>query len=266
MAEPIYATASDGYDELFARATQLFIPPLLHAAHVAAGQTVLDVATGTGAAARAAADVVGSTGSVIAGDVSPTMLETARRNLSGLPVTLELLDGEALPYSENRFDAVICQLGLMFFANPARGLSEFYRVLRNGGWTAVSVTTTPERSLFARVGAVIARHAPERADTLNRFFSIPTAERLRSLIGGAGFCEVEVQAERRGIEFASFDAYFNGIENGATLSGQEFVKLLPNLQRLVRDEVREGLGAPEDGERFAIEMEVLIGRGRRQSG
>jgi ubiquinone/menaquinone biosynthesis C-methylase UbiE len=61
--------ASEGYDELFARATQLFIPALLRAAHLAVGQVVLDVATGTGAAARAVADVVGTMGSVIAGDV-----------------------------------------------------------------------------------------------------------------------------------------------------------------------------------------------------
>jgi ubiquinone/menaquinone biosynthesis C-methylase UbiE len=89
------------------------------------------------------------------------MLEKARQNLKEIPVILELLDGQALPYPDNRFDTVICQLGLMFFTNPARGLSEFHRILRNGGWTAVSVSTTPERSLFARIGAVIARHAPE---------------------------------------------------------------------------------------------------------
>ncbi len=88
MAEPIYAGASEGYDELFERATQLFVPALLRAAHVAAGCGVLDVATGTGAAARAAAEVVGSNGSVIGGDISPTMLEVARRNLKGLPITL----------------------------------------------------------------------------------------------------------------------------------------------------------------------------------
>ncbi|WP_348643352.1 class I SAM-dependent methyltransferase [Rhizobium laguerreae] len=266
MAEPIYAGASEGYDELFARATQLFIPSLLRAAHIESGQTVLDVATGTGAAARAAMDVVGSSGSVIAGDASPTMLEAARRNLKELPVRLEILDGQELPYPDNRFDAVICQLGLMFFNDPARGLSEFYRVLRNGRWAAVSVTTTAERSLFARIGAVIARHAPEKAEKLNRFFSIPTTERLRSLMGGAGFREVEIQTESREIEFASFDGYFSGIEKGATLSGQEFVQLSPSVQRRVRDEVRDSLGVPDDGRRLVIEMEVLIGSGRRQSG
>jgi ubiquinone/menaquinone biosynthesis C-methylase UbiE len=264
VAEPIYAGASEGYDELFAKATQLFIPALLRAAHVASGQTVLDVATGTGAAARAAVDLVGPSGTVIAGDVSQTMLQAARRNLKGLPIRLESLDGQALPYPDNHFDAVICQLGLMFFSDPARGLSEFHRVLRNGGWAAVSVTTTPKRSLFARIGAVIALHAPERAEKLNRFFSISTAERLRSLIRGAGFREVEIQTECRGIEFASFDAYFGGIEKGATLSGQEFVQLSPSVQRRVRNEVRDGLGAPDDGQPLVVEMEVLIGFGHRK--
>jgi ubiquinone/menaquinone biosynthesis C-methylase UbiE len=264
MVEPIYAGGSKGYDELMARATQLFIPALLRAAHIDLGQLVLDVATGTGAAARAVVDVVGPSGSVVAGDISPPMLEAARRNL--LPVRLETFDGQALPYGDNRFDAVICQLGLMLFDDPARGLSEFHRVLRKGGWTAVSVTTTAERSLFARIGAVITRHAPERAEKLNRFFSIPTAERLRSLMGGAGFRKVETQTISRGIEFASFDAYFSGIEKGATLSGQEFVQLPPNLQRRVRDEVWNGLGAPEDGQPFVIEMEVLIGCGCRRLG
>jgi ubiquinone/menaquinone biosynthesis C-methylase UbiE len=266
VTESIYAGASEGYDELFARATQLFIPALLRAAHIASGHRVLDVATGTGAAARAATDLVGSSGSVIGGDISPSMLEAARRNLKGLPVKLEVLDGQALPYPEGRFDAVICQLGLMFFTDPARGLSEFYRVLRKGGWTAVSVATTPERSLFARIGAVIARHVPDRAEKLNRFFAIPDEERLRSLISGAGFRSVDVQAESRAIEFASFAAYFSGIEKGATLSGQEFVQLPPDLRRRIRDEVREGLGIADDDQRLVIDMEVLIGSGRRQSG
>jgi hypothetical protein len=87
---------------------------------------------------------------------------------------------------------------------------------------------------------------------------------LHSLIGGAGFREIEVQTESRSIEFASFDAYFSGIEKGATLSGQEFVQLSPSLQRRVRKEVWEELGAPDKHQRLVIDMEVLIGSGRRQ--
>ncbi len=152
----------------------------------------------------------------------------------------------------------------MFFNDPTRGLSEFHRVLRNGGRVAVSVTTTPERSLFARIGSVIARHVPDKAEKLNRFFSIPTAERLRRLISDAGFCEVAVQSESRLIEFPSFDAYFGGIEKGATLSGQEFVQLPSALQSRIRDEVRQGLGVASDSQEITIDMEILIGSGRRE--
>jgi hypothetical protein len=88
---------------------------------------------------------------------------------------------------------------------------------------------------------------------------------MHSLIAGAGFHEIEVETVCRSVEFASFDAYFSGIEKGATLSGQEFVQLSPKLQRRVRKEVWEGLGALGDGQRLVIDMEVLIGSGRRQA-
>ena len=266
MTEAIYAGASDGYDELFARATRLFIPALLRAGRVTPGQKVLDVATGTGAAALAAADLVGRAGSVTAGDISPSMLEAARHNLKDTSIDLRLLDGQALPFLDACFDAVICQLGLMFFPDPARGLSEFRRVLVPGGWAAVSVTTVPNRSLFARIGAVVARYAPESAEKLNRFFSIPDPTRMRALIESAGFHEIDARMESRSIAFDSFAAYFRGTENGAGLTGQEFVRLPADLQHRVRDEVRQGLGIERDDQRVVIEMDVLIGSGRRPPG
>ncbi|MER9239127.1 methyltransferase domain-containing protein [Mesorhizobium sp. M0019] len=222
---------------------------------------MLDVATGTGAAAQAAAIIVGRSGAVIGGDISPAMLESAKRNLKDQPITLATFDAHALPYEDRRFDAVTCQLGLMFFSDQLGALSEFRRVLRPNGWTAVSVTTTPERSLFARIGAVIARYAPEKAERLNRFFSIPDATCLHNLLHRAGFRKIDVQLETRPIKFASFDDYFSGIAKGATLSGQEYVQLPQDTKRIVREEVWRGLASPGAGEPLTIEMDVLIGSG-----
>ena len=56
MTETLYVGGATGYDQMFARITEAFIPALLHAAQIAEGQRILDVATGTGAAARAAKD------------------------------------------------------------------------------------------------------------------------------------------------------------------------------------------------------------------
>jgi ubiquinone/menaquinone biosynthesis C-methylase UbiE len=263
MSEPLYSTTSDGYDALFGRVTRLFIPALLQAARIVPGHDVLDVATGTGAAAQVAAAIVGPAGSVIGGDISPSMLNVARRNLQGTGIGLALFDGHALPYGDAQFDAVTCQLGIMFFDDQALGLSEFRRVLRFGGWTAVSVTPTPERSLFGRIGLAIGRHVPAKAELFSRFFSIPSGERLGGLFAGAGFRDVQVQSESREIAFASFDDYFRGTDEGAGLSGQEYVRLPQELRPIVREEVRQSLPQPGPGEPLVISMGVLIGSGRK---
>jgi ubiquinone/menaquinone biosynthesis C-methylase UbiE len=263
MTEPLYASGAAGYDDLFARVTRAFIPALLEAAQIAAGQRVLDVATGTGAAAQAAAELVGPGGQVIAGDISRTMLDVARCNLKNTRIRFEQCDGQALPFPHARFDRVICQLGLAFFDDPARGLAEFNRVLVPAGRTAVSINSTPERSLYTRIGTVIGQHVPAKAEQLNRYASIRTARRLRALLQGAGFTEVAVHSEVRSFAFASFDDYFAGIEAGAGIAGQEYVKLPPDLRQAVREDIRRSFPGEATGAPFAVDMEVLVGSGRK---
>ena len=258
--EPLFAGTAEGYDELFGRVTRLFIPTLLSAAEIEAGHRVLDVATGTGAAAQGAAALAGSTGLVVAGDISPHMLEIARCNLNSTGVELHCIDGQELPFADNEFDAVICQLGLMFFDDQVRGLSEFRRVLRPGCCSAVSVTTTPERSLFGRIGPIIGRHVPDKAAALNKFFSVPNSARLFALFAAAEFHDIRVRHESRVISFKSFDDYFAGIEKGAGLGGQEYVKLPEELRQIVREEVRRTLPTEVPLE---INMEVLVASGRK---
>ncbi len=143
--------AAAEYDRAFSHVSEHFLPFLLGAARLAPGMRVLDVATGTGLGAQAALAIVGPSGFVTATDVSPAMVEKARTRPAVAPnVSVSVEDGQSLPFPDASFDAVICSLGLMFFPDPQRGLSEFYRVLRPGGRAALSVPTTPERSLLQR--------------------------------------------------------------------------------------------------------------------
>jgi ubiquinone/menaquinone biosynthesis C-methylase UbiE len=164
--------AAAGYDRAFAHVTTHFLPLLLRAAHVAPGMRVLDVATGTGLAAEAALGIVGATGHVTAADLSPAMVEKARRRLGNAAnVSVVVEDGQALSFSNESFNAVICSLGLMFFPDPLRGLSQFHRVLCSGGCAAVSVNTVPERSYNNRINLAIARHVPSDGGCCPRLFA-----------------------------------------------------------------------------------------------
>jgi len=206
MAELSYgAEAAAGYDRAFSHVSAYFLPVLLRAAALAPGHSVLDVATGTGIAAEAAIGIVGSEGSVIATDISPEMVDRARERLDLLPnVTVAVEDGQALSFSDESFDAVVCSLGLMFFPDPGRALRGFHRVLRLGGRAAVSVLTVPERSYSGRINVIVARHVPELAQAAARTFALGDATRLRLLFAEAGFRDIESGTEKHTFILPSF--------------------------------------------------------------
>jgi ubiquinone/menaquinone biosynthesis C-methylase UbiE len=97
-------------------------------AGVRAGESVLDVACGTGFATRAASKVVGPKGRVVGLDINPNMLAMARSIPHDENVSWERGSALELPYNDNEFDAVICQQGVQFFPDTGAGLTEMARV------------------------------------------------------------------------------------------------------------------------------------------
>jgi ubiquinone/menaquinone biosynthesis C-methylase UbiE len=262
MSQLMYdATAAAGYERGFARISSHFVPFLLEAGRVGPKQRILDVATGTGLAAEVALGIVGAAGHVTATDISEQMTQRARERLSNATnVSIRVEDGQALGLPDNSFDAVLCSLGLMFFPDPARGLAEFFRVLRPGGYAAVSVNTVPERSYNTRINTIIARHVPSQAAAADRLFSLGEA-RLRALFATAGFRNVEMTAKSHHFGVPSFDEYFDHVERGWGSSGLLYVALPEDTKRAVREDVRRHIG--DQGGPLEIEVEFRFASGQK---
>ena len=116
-------------------------------AGVRRGDVVVDIASGTGAVARAAARAAGPDGQVIATDISARMLAYADTSPRPGAAGVEILVGSALDLDlpDASADVVLCQQGLQFMDDPVAVLRECCRVLRPGGVVAVAVWAAGER-------------------------------------------------------------------------------------------------------------------------
>ena len=142
---------------------------LIEDAELIDGNTVLDVACGAGEPSLTIAEIVGPTGSVVCTDVAPEMVaaaesEAQRRGLKN--VAFRQCAGDALPFENNSFDAVVCRLGVMFFPDPLAGLREMLRVAKSKGALALAVWGKSELNPFSYVITnVVARYCEaQRAD------------------------------------------------------------------------------------------------------
>jgi ubiquinone/menaquinone biosynthesis C-methylase UbiE len=262
-AAPGRAVDTSAYDGYIGRWSRLFVPAVLAAAEIAPGYRVLDISTGTGEAALMALPIVGASGLVIGADISHAMVAAARDRLNEPSFWPVAADGQALPFADGSFDAVICELGLQFFPDPALGLLECRRVLHLGGCAAACVISTPDRAPMAGILAdVISRFLPKQRNILYFSFALADPRRLEQLLASAGFRDIRVEREIREYVIHSFDDYWEPIEAGIGSLPQAYLSLANADRRSVREEVRARLSRVESDGRLRMSLEMLIASGR----
>lgn len=193
---------------------------LCEAVDLHAGQRVLDVATGSGntalAAARRFCEVTGL-------DYVPALLEDGRKRASAekLEVTFVEGDAEHLPFPDASFDTVLSTLGVMFAPNQEQAASELLRVCRSGGKIGL-VNWSPDGSL-GEMFRTIGKHVPP-APGLKPPMLWGTEERVRELFGN-GIASLQVTKR-------SFFYRYRSIQHWMEVFGTYYGPIVKALQAL----------------------------------
>src|SRR5690349_914674 len=246
------------------RWSRLYVPTLLAQAGVEAGHRVLDVATGTGEVAIVVASRVGASGKVVGIDVSRPMLAVAAGKIAERPIVLLEMDAQALAFKDDSFDAVVCQLGLMFMRDAASALQEWARVLRSRSRLAVCVYATPDRvPLYGILMDELMHRLPDQRDVLYQPSALADAGLLERLFAQAGLKAVRVIEETRVHRFASFDEYWRPFRAGGGRHGQLYTRLAVAARREVEAAVRDRMGRFGVAGRLEIPADVFMAVGER---
>lgn len=170
---------------------------MLDMAGVGPGARVIDVASGAGSQTLLAAERVGDEGRVLATDISQTMLRHVEDavDAAGLSNVSTLAGAaEELALEPEGFDAAICRLGLMLFADPVQALRRLHRALRPGGRIAVVVFTTPSANpMMSRPMEILLRHAGKAPPAAGKpgIFALGSPGALETALAAGGFVGVE---------------------------------------------------------------------------
>jgi demethylmenaquinone methyltransferase/2-methoxy-6-polyprenyl-1,4-benzoquinol methylase len=185
------------------------------------GDSVLDVAGGTGDVARLFAQRVGETGSVVLTDINRSMLQAGRDRLidDGVILPAAQCDAERLPFSDESFDCVSVAFGLRNMTHKELALGEMLRVLKAGGrllvleFSRIWKPLTPLYDAYSfqilpRLGRIIAGDADSYRYLAESIRMHPDQETLKEMMEHAGFDRVEyldvsagIIALHRGVKF-----------------------------------------------------------------
>jgi SAM-dependent methyltransferase len=248
--------AAGHYPDTFGTLTAQTTRPLLESAGVRPGTRVLDVATGPGYLAGAAA----AWGATVVGlDFSPAMIAEARRRYPG--IGFHEGDAEALPFDDGGFDAVVMNFGMLHLARPEAAIEQAYRVLTPGGRYAFTVWARPEEA----VGFGVVLRAMETYGTTAvglpdgpPFFRFSDPDECRRALAQAGFQSVDVHKLPLIWRLPSADALFEAALRGGVRTSAALQAQTPEALAAIRRAVHDELQQYADGSTIGVPMHVVL--------
>ncbi len=218
------------------------------------GDTVLELAAGVGDTGFEAAEIIGGSGRLITSDLSPAMLDAARRRGAELGlgnVDYRVINAEHIPLDDDSVDGVLCRFGYMLMPDPAAAFAETRRVLRPAGRVALAVWAAMERNPWIAIAGISLGQRghipPPPPPPAPGPFSMASAERVEDLLRDAGFTETRVEEAHGRFAIADADDYLGLIGDTAGPVGLALQGLGDHDRAAVRGDVEDAL------RRFAVD-------------
>jgi SAM-dependent methyltransferase len=255
---------TDGYVKAIGPVTAQSVDAMLDAAKVTKGCRMLDVCTGHGVLAAAAAERGANVSAV---DFAESMVAIVHRNVPN--VDCRRGDAQDLPFGEGTFDAVVCGYGILHVAEPDRALAEMHRVLHPGGHVAISVWERPSSNngfgiLFGAVKAhgrldVPVPHGPD-------IFQFGDLENMTAALAEVGFDDVSAKTVAQTWRLASasglVDAFLQGAVRPKALLMAQDQDALSAIKAAVAQDMERLF---RSGNSFQVPMPAIIGSGAKPS-
>jgi SAM-dependent methyltransferase len=259
-----YSSLASAYDSGTARVTAQVTDPILDAVGAVRGTRLLDVACGPGRLSAAASQ----RGCRVAGiDFAEPMVALARRCCPAGEFLVG--DAEYLPFESDRFDAVVCNLGLLHFPDPERAICEARRVLVPGGRYAFTCWLPPGRNaLFGLLFGAVQKHGSmdlplPPAPPQFRFGERAECERT---LQACGFEVASVQEVVLRWDFDSPEQVVPGVVASTARLGSMLSLQSDERRRNIEQAVADGARAYFDGRRVSIPAPVMLAVARRHGG
>lgn len=195
-------------------------------ANIKEGETVLDLGSGAGFDCFLAANKVGKTGKVIGVDMTPEMLDKARKNAQKgdyMNVEFRLGEIENLPVADNSVDLIISNCVVNLSEDKPRVLKEAYRTLKPGGRVMISDLVL-DGKLPANIREMVAAY-------VGCFSGAISKDEYVNIMNNAGFKDIQV-VEESAIDFSELanDPSANKISNDLGLDIEQLKEIAKNIK------------------------------------